>query len=183
MKYTINPISDDLVNTVVRQLGAISVKTKSANVNIATFQLSENIRIKYKYEMKEDEPFYLQRISPYPLLIGTCETTDQLLAMLRKDLKMFQRAYKSSNFPEFLAIMTKLTEARRRTEDLFLHYNIPAESLTQIDQDLLAIFHGLRDAKRSAAPIAEPVFPDDDFLMEAPDPADTGDSVRERESN
>ena len=64
MKYTINPISDDLVNTVVRQLGAISVKTKSANVNVATFQLSENIRIKYKYEMKEDEPFYLQRISP-----------------------------------------------------------------------------------------------------------------------
>lgn len=166
-------ISEDMFNTVVRQLGAISIKTTPADINIATFQLSENIKIKYKYELKERDLFYLERVQPYPMMIGVTDNTDDLLVMLRKDLKMFKNAFNSSNFPEFLAIMTKMTEAIHRVEDMFLHYNAKPEDLTEIDQDLLHIYHTLSDAKRNATAIQEPAdlkVPADDELDDNADP-------------
>lgn len=153
---TFDGIPDDMVNTVVRQLGATSIKTTAAHVNIATFTLSENIKLKYKYDLKASDTYYLQRVSPYPTAIGACENTEQLIAMLKKDLKMFENAFTSSNFPEFLSIMDKLTEAVHRTEDLFLHYNVQPDDLTDIDEHLLSIFHKLRDARRHAEYIGEP---------------------------
>ena len=64
-----NRISDDMVNIMLRQMGAKSIKTSPAHINIAKFDLGEDLKITYMYEVKEEE-IYLQRVSPYPMMIG-----------------------------------------------------------------------------------------------------------------
>ena len=63
-----NIVSDDMINLVLRQMGAVSIKTSPAYINIAKFEIG-NLRLTYMYEVKEED-IYLQRISPYPMMIG-----------------------------------------------------------------------------------------------------------------
>ena len=64
-----NKISDDMINIMLRQMGADSIKTTPAHINIAKFFIGEDLRITYMYEVKEEE-VYLQRVNPYPMMIG-----------------------------------------------------------------------------------------------------------------
>ena len=48
-------ISDDMVTISLRQMGAISIKTSPAHINIAKFEIGEEFRITYMYEVKEEE--------------------------------------------------------------------------------------------------------------------------------
>ena len=60
-----NIVSDDMINLVLRQMGAVSIKTSPAYISIAKFEIG-NLRLTYMYEVKEED-IYLQRISPYPI--------------------------------------------------------------------------------------------------------------------
>ena len=61
-------VSDDMINIMLRQMGAISIKTSPAYINIAKFEIGD-LKLTYMYEVR-DEDIYLQRVSPYPLMIG-----------------------------------------------------------------------------------------------------------------
>ena len=64
-----NRVSDDMINVMLRQMGAASIKTTPAHINVAKFLIGDDLRLTYMYEVKEEE-IYLQRISPYPMMIG-----------------------------------------------------------------------------------------------------------------
>lgn len=98
-----NKISDDMVNIMLRQMGAFSIKTTPAHINIAKFDIGEDLRITYMYEVKEEE-IYLQRISPYPMMIGKIYNEQQVVDIIAMDLERFKSAYNSSNFSKFVEI-------------------------------------------------------------------------------
>ena len=50
-----NQITDSIVNTVLRQMGATKIKTLPAYINIVTFKFSEDFKVQYVYEMKEND--------------------------------------------------------------------------------------------------------------------------------
>ena len=49
-----NIVSDDMINLVLRQMGAVSIKTSPAYINIAKFEIG-NLRLTYMYEVKEED--------------------------------------------------------------------------------------------------------------------------------
>ena len=97
-----NIVSDDMINLVLRQMGAVSIKTSPAYINIAKFEIG-NLRLTYMYEVKEED-IYLQRISPYPMMIGKIYNEQQVVEIIANDLKKFKNAYSSSNFSKFISI-------------------------------------------------------------------------------
>ena len=117
-------ISDDLVNIQLRQMGAASIKTTPGYINIAKFEIGDGVKVTYLYELKENE-IYLQRVSPYPMMIGKLYHEQQVVDIIETDLKKFKAAYISSNFSTFLEL-----------ESLFLHHNVEREDLEKIDRDL-----------------------------------------------
>lgn len=127
-------ISDDMVNISLRQMGAISIKTSPAHISIAKFEISEEFRITYMYEVKEEE-IYLQRISPYPMMIGKIYNEQQVVDIIQMDLKKFQAAYRSSNFPKFLQLSNNMSTFNKEVENLFMTRNVPGDDLEKLDQE------------------------------------------------
>ncbi|MEG0924295.1 MAG: hypothetical protein RR313_05195 [Anaerovoracaceae bacterium] len=129
-------ITDDLINVMLRQLGASSVKTSPAHINIAKFDLAPGLRVKYLYEAKTDNEFFLQRISPFPIRIGRLYNEQDVISMITADLKKFESAYNSSNFPKFLELMGNVQTFDKEIENLFLFNNVSFDNLDKLHKEL-----------------------------------------------
>lgn len=115
-----NQITDSIVNTVLRQMGATKIKTLPAYINIVTFKFSEDFKVQYVYEMKENDNIYLQRVAPYPYFLGEPDNSDALIEMIKKDLDGYVNAHESDNFPLYMDIERKAEIARNKLQNLLL---------------------------------------------------------------
>ena len=125
-----NIVSDDMINLVLRQMGAVSIKTSPAYINIAKFEIG-NLRLTYMYEVKEED-IYLQRISPYPMMIGKIYNEQQVVEIIANDLKKFKNACSSSNFSKFISIANDVVSFDKEIENLFMSHNVSKEDLEQM---------------------------------------------------
>lgn len=124
-----------MVNIMLRQKGAISIKTSPAHINIAKFDLGEDQRVIYMYEVKEEE-IWLQRISPYPMMIGKIYNEQQIVDIIDMDLKKFKAAYESSNFTQFIEVANFVASFDKEIENLFLTRNVSKEDLDEIEAEM-----------------------------------------------
>ncbi len=127
-----NIVSDDMINLVLRQMGAVSIKTSPAYINIAKFEIG-NLRLTYMYEVKEED-IYLQRISPYPMMIGKIYNEQQVVEIIANDLKKFKNACSSSNFSKFISIANDVVSFDKEIENLFMSHNVSKEDLEEVEQ-------------------------------------------------
>ena len=127
-----NIVSDDMINLVLRQMGAVSIKTSPAYINIAKFEIG-NLRLTYMYEVKEDD-IYLQRISPYPMMIGKIYNEQQVVEIIANDLKKFKNACSSSNFSKFISIANDVVSFDKEIENLLMSHNVSKEDLEEVEQ-------------------------------------------------
>ena len=127
----------DIVNNILRQKGATRIKTFHAYVNIVTFVLGKDFEVQYVYNMKEEENNYLERVSPVPYYIGEPVDGDALVEMIMEDLRSYQEAFESNNFPIYLDISKKVYQARREIESLFLDEEYAKYDMLEDVNDLL----------------------------------------------
>ena len=127
--------SDDMVNVMLRQLGATSLKTSPAYINIAKFEIAANMKVTYLYEMKEDE-IYLQRVSPYPMMIGKLYNEQQIVDFIKADLQKFKEASCSSNFSAYIGGAKSVQSLIMELENLFMSHNVGKEDLQKINENL-----------------------------------------------
>lgn len=125
-------VSDDMINLVLRQMGAISIKTSPAYINIAKFEIGD-LRLTYMYEVREED-IYLQRVSPYPMMIGKIYNEQQVIEIISNDLKKFKNAYSSSNFSKFINIANDVVSFDKEIENLFMSHNVSKEDLEEVEQ-------------------------------------------------
>ena len=129
----------------LRQAGAVSIKTSPAHINIAKFVIGEEVRLTYMYEVKEEE-IYLQRISPYPMMIGKIYNEQQVVDIIKLDLQKFQSAYNSTNFNKFIELASYVTTFNKDIENLFMTHNVPREKLEQIEEEMSKLHQLIEDA-------------------------------------
>ena len=146
-----NKVSDDMINVMLRQAGAVSIKTSPAHINIAKFVIGESFRITYMYEVKEEE-IYLQRVSPYPMMIAKIYNEQQVVDIIKLDLKKFESAYNSSNFSKFIEVANYVATFDKDIENLFMTHNVPREKLEKIEAEMLKL-HQLIEEATNESPI------------------------------
>ena len=113
-------------------MGAVSIKTSPAYINIAKFEIG-NLRLTYMYEVKEED-IYLQRISPYPMMIGKIYNEQQVVEIIANDLKKFKNACSSSNFSKFISIANDVVSFDKEIENLFMSHNVSKKDLEEVEQ-------------------------------------------------
>ena len=94
--------NDDMINIVLRQAGADSIKTHLAHINIVTFQIAPDVKVTYVYEIKENGEIYVERMSPYPMLLGRMFDESALIDIVKDDVASFRNAYHRNRFPNLL---------------------------------------------------------------------------------
>ncbi len=147
-------VSDDMINVMLRQMGAVSIKTTPAYISIAKFEIGD-IRLTYMYEVK-DENIYLQRVDPYPMMIGKIYNDQQVVEIIAADLERFRNAYNSSNFSRFLHIAGDMSSVNMEIENLFMRHNVSKADLEKIDAMMEEIHGKLKEMKATSPLITAP---------------------------
>ncbi len=144
-------VSDDMINIMLRQEGAVSIKTSPAHINIAKFVIGDDVRLTYMYEVKEEE-IYLQRINPYPMMIGKIYNEQQVVDIIKLDIRKFESAYNSSNFNKFIDLASYVSTFNKDIENLFMTHNVPREKLEEIEEEMTKL-HQLIEAATEDTPL------------------------------
>lgn len=145
-------MSNDMINIRLKQLGAASIKTSPAHINIAKFEIGEELRITYMYEVKEEE-IYLQRVSPYPLMIGKIYNEQQVVDIIELDLKKFRTAYQSSCFLQFLRLTNGVASFNKEIENLFMTHNVPGDKLDLLEGSIRNLHDMIAEIAESTPPL------------------------------
>lgn len=60
-EYTTNKVSSDMINMMAKQMGAVHIKSDPAYINIYTFEIAPEFRIKYMLDLRRGKGMYLHR--------------------------------------------------------------------------------------------------------------------------
>lgn len=134
--FSADRVSSDMITMMAKQMGAVSVKSNPAYINVYRFEVSEDLTLVYKVDLRRGKGMYLHRVGPYPMLLGKFYGETDLIEFMRRDLAKFRNAYASSKFDHFLDLTTSLTEFNRQIEQLFLNRKVPAAGLDELNEEL-----------------------------------------------
>lgn len=135
-EYTTDRVSSDMINMMAKQMGAVHIKSDPAYINIYTFKIGEDLRIKYMLDLRRGKGMYLHRVSPYPIMLGKFYGETDIIDYMRRDLQKFQNAHNSDNFEHFLELTEELTQFNRQIEQLFLNRNVPEVAFQELADEM-----------------------------------------------
>ncbi len=136
MDLSVNATTGDMLLVPLKQLGATDIIDINSRLYYIKFKLKKNITVSYVYNINAKSKYFLQRISPYPLPKGLFTNQEEIIDIIKRDIRKFKTACNSSNFELFLGITNTLGYVSSDIESLFLNYNIPKEQLDQFYHQL-----------------------------------------------
>lgn len=125
-------IYDDMINLRLRQAGAKSIKINRAHINVVKFEITPEMNVTYVYEIKDSGEIYLQRVSPYLMMMGKLYSDKDLIHMILRDVNLFRNANNSRNYEHFIDIERAHIKYNKDLEDLFIECNVHPDDLDKI---------------------------------------------------
>ena len=126
---------------------------------LVKFNIEEH-KITYAYHINEDNTYFLERVKPYFLNVGTYQTEEEIVDIIKVDIEQFRNAIKSSNFNSFIEIDEHMSQLVRLFEDLYLYYNIDKEDLRALDEGVDGILETIKEIMRHSARVYTKKDPD-----------------------
>ena len=120
----------------------------------------DNHKITYAYHLNEDNTYYLERVKPYFLSIGTYQNEEDIVEVIKVDIEQFRNAVHSSNFEQFLEIDNHMSQLVRLFEDLYLYYNIEKDDLKTLDESVDGILETIKSIMKRSARVYTKKDPD-----------------------
>jgi len=131
------------------QMGA-NIKVVSSQMVYVSFDITEEIKVSYVYNINKKNKYFLERIKPYPISVKEFETADDICNIIKIDIEQFRNAAKSHNIYDFIKINYELHNNILSFEDLFLYYNIDSKTLKEIKTNIDNIHRAITSAKTSS---------------------------------
>jgi hypothetical protein len=131
------------------QMGA-NIKVVSSQMVYVSFDITDEIKVSYVYNINKKNKYFLERIKPYPISVKEFETADDICNIIKIDIEQFRNAAKSHNIYDFIKINYELHNIILSFEDLFLYYNIDSKTLKDIKSNIENIQHAISGAKASS---------------------------------
>ncbi|MCR1954467.1 hypothetical protein NSA24_06630 [Clostridioides mangenotii] len=145
-----NTAIGDSIEVILRQLGATKIRKIRSYLYFIEFQLSEEWKVTYSYNINTKDEYFLQRIKPYPIPQGVFSDEYEVVSFITQDLKKFVNAKNSSNFPTFVEVTRKVNSINDEMEKLFLNYNVETDDLENLNSKLDNIFKNIEDARNNS---------------------------------
>ncbi len=123
-------IRHDICRQELIEFGA-KVMDVSEIMTYVAFEFAETT-IAYIYSLTPEDEFHFERAKPYVMDIGIYQTENEIVDIIKNDIKQFKNAMQSSHFKQFIEIDRTIAETVRNFEDLYLYYNIDEPELAKI---------------------------------------------------
>ena len=145
------PAEQEDLDKTLSQMGA-QVKSIQGLVCFVRFDI-DGRELFYVYNINAKNQYYLQKVLPYPVGAGIFSHPSDVIAYIKRDLKLFRNAVKSRTFESFLQASTKIHTVLHKVEDTFLNYNVPIEEMQRISDVLDAVDAKLGEIRKSSQKI------------------------------
>lgn len=143
----------DTIEARLRYIGATEIKKIRGILYFIEFEIDDNLKVSYTYNINSKNKYYLQRIKPYPIPEGVFDKECEIVSFIEKDIKKFVNAKKSNNFDLFLKITDELNTICFDIEELFLNYNIDKMDLDKLKYELDDIINLFENSKKRSPKI------------------------------
>lgn len=158
---TADKVASDMIDMMMKQLGATSIKNMPAHINVYEFEVNGQLAIKYMLDLRRDHAMYLRRVNPYPMLLGKFYGETDVVEFIRRDISKFKNASKTDKFSKFLELADNLTQFNREIEQLFLNRRVPTAAFEEFSEEMEHIRATIEQIARDC-----PMLYDDERLIE-----------------
>lgn len=158
---TADKVASDMIDMMMKQLGATSIKNMPAYINVYEFEVNGQLAIKYMLDLRRDHAMYLRRVNPYPMLLGKFYGETDVVEFIRRDISKFKNASKTDKFSKFLELADNLTQFNREIEQLFLNRKVPTAAFEEFSEEMEHIRATIEQIARDC-----PMLYDDERLIE-----------------
>ena len=158
---TADKVASDMIDMMMKQLGATSIKNMPAHINVYEFDINGELTIKYMLDLRRDHAMYLRRVTPYPMLLGKFYGETDVVDFIRRDITKFKNASKSDKFKQFIELTDNLTQFNREIEQLFLNRNVPTAAFEEFSEEMERVRETIEQIARDC-----PMLYDDERLIE-----------------
>jgi hypothetical protein len=134
----------------LRQMGA-EVTIVSGQMVYVSFDINDDIKVSYVYNINKKNRYFLERIKPYPIAVREFESADDICNIIKIDIEQFKIAIQSHNIKEFIQINYDFHKTILMFEDLFLYYNIKHDTISTIEEAIDKIHKAIIDAKETSS--------------------------------
>lgn len=140
-KNSINSSSLRITSSVnkikLKQLGA-KVESVQSKIYHVTFMVEET-KLEYYYNINESGKFFLERMTPFYKDFGVFTEENYAIKAIYEDVEYFKNAVNSKNYQRFVELSREIEKIHDDYSYLFLHHNIPADSLDRLEEHVKAV--------------------------------------------
>ena len=158
---TADKVASDMIDMMMKQLGATSIKNMPAHINVYEFDINGELTIKYMLDLRRDHAMYLRRVTPYPMLLGVFYGETDVVDFIKRDIAKFRNASKTDKLNKFLELADGLTQFNREIEQLFLNRKVPTAAFEEFSEEMEHIRATIEQIARDC-----PMLYDDERLIE-----------------
>ena len=149
----INQAFGDTVETRLRYIGATEIRKINGILYFIEFDIEEDLKVVYTYNINSKDKYFLQRVKPYPIPEGVFEKEHEIVKFIEQDIKKFKNAKNSNNFKLFLSLTKKVNTIYGDMEKLFLNYNVDKVDLVKLRTDFDDVKQFFEEAKKKSMKI------------------------------
>jgi len=133
-------VEQDMHCLLLRQMGA-KVEIIRGVVCYVRFHIGDTV-VKYAYNINKKGRYFLQRRAPYPLSVGTFDSEEDIISIIKHDVAQFKNAQNSKMFDKFVQTSQEIHTMLKQFDDLYLYYNIPSIQFEKFEK-IVGELHGL----------------------------------------
>lgn len=146
-------VEGTMTEILLRQVDGASITTIRGLQYFIEIDLDNDYKVSYVYNINPNKEYFLQRVQPYPIVHGKFDDDKDLVNFITKDVEAFRNAQKSSNFENFINTTGKLQTMTGAMEEMFLQYNVEADKLIDINDELTKIMTDIEEITKTAKKI------------------------------
>ena len=123
-------MNEELIQEKLEEMNATKIQKLDSQMYLVNFDLKEDMRISYVFNITREGKYFLQRMRPYSMVHGKFSNEYEVLSFIKHDVEKFQNAANSTNFIKFL----------EEIENAFLNYNVDGEILDELNEKMEEVF-------------------------------------------
>lgn len=154
-KNSINGSSLRITSSVnkikLKQLGA-KVESLQSKIYHVTFKINDT-NLEYYYNINESGKFFLERMQPFHRDFGVFTEENHAIRAIYEDVEYFKNAVNSKNYNKFIELSHEIEGIRNDYSYLFLHHNIPTDSIVRLEENIKKIRVKVDEYAKSAEEI------------------------------
>lgn len=148
-------VNGEVIDMMLRQLGAEKIMKVSSNMHIATFDLGDGFEVSYVFNITHGNKYFLQRMKPYSMVHGKFASYREIIDYITNDICKFRKAKEVNGIYHFMTVEKEVEDVKERLEHIYLYHDVSHAQFNELRDDVDALLKKLENTNLKTSAIDE----------------------------